>query len=47
MDRINDVASEGSIIEPDPEKIRDVSYGAVDIQFAERQINRPGLFDKD
>ncbi len=32
MDRINDVASEGSIIEPDPEKIRDVSYGAVDIQ---------------
>jgi len=40
-------ASQGEIIVPDPDKIRDISFGAKDIEFEERQINIPGIFDTE
>ena len=47
-ERKDDVqASQGEIIEPDPEKVRDISFGAKDIEFKERQINIPGIFDTE
>ena len=32
---------------PNPAVIRDISYGARDIQFKERQINIPGIYDNE
>ncbi|MEX1376664.1 MAG: hypothetical protein AB1Z23_04210 [Eubacteriales bacterium] len=40
-------AEQGEIVEPDPEKVRDISFGAKDIEFKERQINIPGIFDTE
>ncbi len=40
-------ANQGELIAPDPEKIRDISFGAKDIEFKERQINIPGIFDTE
>lgn len=34
-------------ITPNPEGIRDISFGAKDIEFKERQINQPGIFDTE
>ncbi len=40
-------ANLGEIIEADPEQVRDISFGAKDIEFKERQINIPGIFDTE
>jgi len=40
-------ANQGEIIAPNPEKVRDISFGAKDIEFKERQINMPGIFDTE
>lgn len=40
-------ASQGEFIEPDPNQIRDISFGAKDIEFAEKHINIPGIFDTE
>jgi len=40
-------ANYGEIVEPEPEKVRDISFGAKDIEFKERQINIPGIFDTE
>ena len=37
----------GEIIEADPEQVRDISFGAKDIEFKEKQINIPGIFDTE
>ena len=42
-----DKAEQGEIVEPDPEKVRDISFGAKDIEFKERQINIPGIYDTE
>ncbi len=39
--------AEGTQITPNPAVIRDISYGARDIQFKERQINIPGIYDNE
>lgn len=47
-ERINgSQASQGEIVAPNPDKIRDISFGAKDIEFEERQINIPGIFDTE
>lgn len=40
-------STEGEIIAPNPDKVRDISFGAKDIVFKEKQINRPGIFDTE
>lgn len=40
-------ASQGEFIEPNPDLIRDISFGAKDIEFAEKHINIPGIFDTE
>lgn len=34
-------------VTPNPAKARDISYGARDIEFKERQINKPGIYDNE
>ncbi len=42
-----DAAASYEDVTPDPAIIRDISYGSRDIQFKEKQINIPGIYDTE
>ena len=45
--KANNTAEGESTITPNPAVVRDISYGARDIQFKERHINIPGIYDNE
>ncbi len=44
---VREAITEGEQVTADPAIIRDISYGARDIGFKEKQINMPGIYDNE